>query len=402
MRPRLTLAFGLLTLLVVVVFVSLRSLTISDLAEQNLRSQVFREAMVLASVLAEDSSTLTTPPSVAALTPYSAPDRRVTVTMPDGQSAQATGAEWEDAAAADAVIGRLSINGVTVEVDAPQQQVDRDVAAAIPSLLALGTMLVLLAIVLGAVVAGRLARPFVQLAAAANALARGRYDLHLPDTRIKEARAIGVALEGGAMQLEQSLRREQDLALRASHELRTPLTALRLELYDLVDCDDVSPELVAAADRATGHIDRLDQAVGALLEETRTHPVVATAQVGLGPVVAALARRWSSTLDLAGVAFEAELLGDTAIDVTPGPLEQILDGILLESLAHRGSQVRLVVEGGGHIRITVIVEAASVAARIGGPSSPLERARAVVETVGGRMSGGLTMPSGLIVIVPKR
>lgn len=402
MRPRLTLAFGLLALLVVVAFVSFRTLTISDLAEEDLRSQVQREAMVLASVLADGSPTITTPPSADALTPYSAPDRRVIVTMPDGRSTQATGPQWEGEAAADAVIGRVSVDGITVEVDAPQQQVDQDVAAAIPSLLVLGAMLVLLAVVLGALVASRLSRPFVQLAAAANALARGRFDLSLPDTRIEEARAIGVALEGGALQLEQSLRREHDLALRASHELRTPLTALRLELYDLTDSDDASPELVAAADRAAGHVDRLDEAVGALLEETRAHPVVLTAQVPLRLVVTALARRWSDTLDLAGVAFEADLLGDVEIEVTPGPLEQILDDVLLESLVHQGRHVRLVVEGGQQLRITVAVEAASVAPGDDAPSGPLQRARAVVETVGGRMSGDLTMPTGLVVIVPKR
>ena len=119
-----------------------------------------------------------------------------------------------------------TVEAVTVEVAAPMREVDRLVSAALPSLLALGSALVVLAVVLGALVAAGLSRPFQQLAGAANALARGRSDLRIPRTRISEARAIGTALQGGAEQLRGSLERERALALRASHELRTPLTCL--------------------------------------------------------------------------------------------------------------------------------------------------------------------------------
>ncbi len=404
MRPRLTLAFGLLAVLVVVAFVAFRTVTISDLAQQHLREDAEREAMVLAAAVVDGSAEdMVRPPSTEVLTPYADPDRMVTVTLPDGRTSQATGLQWDQADATDAVIGTATSGGVTVEVHAPRREVDREVAAAVPSLLGLGAVLVLFAIVLGAVVARRLSKPFVELAEAANALARGRLDLRLPRTRIGEARAIGVALEGAADQFGQSLRRERDLALRASHELRTPLTALRLELHDLADRDDVQPDLIEAAERAAAYIDRLDHAVGDVLEETRRHPVVSTAQLPLGLVVGAVARRWSDTLALTGVTMEAELLGDPALHVTPGPLEQLLDEVLLEVLAHRGRRTHLVVDGGErHLRVTVTVDGAAVADPSAGSSGPLDRARTVIETVGGRVSGSLASPTGLVVVIPRR
>ena len=86
---------------------------------------------------------------------------------------------------------------------------------------------------IGYVAARQLARPLEQLADAAGALGRGRFDLDLPKTRMPEAQAIGSALRTSAVQLESRIRRERSFSEQASHELRTPITTLRLELEDL-------------------------------------------------------------------------------------------------------------------------------------------------------------------------
>lgn len=296
-----------------------------------------------------------------------------------------------------------TVEAVTVEVAAPMREVDRLVSAALPSLLALGSALVVLAVVLGALVAAGLSRPFQQLAGAANALARGRSDLRIPRTRISEARAIGTALQGGAEQLRGSLERERALALRASHELRTPLTGLRLALHELTDRDDAPPDLVEAAEVAARHVDRLDRAVGEVLEDTRNHPVVAGAQLPLSLVAPALAQRWADTLSVADVEIEAELLGDGSLVVTPGPLEQLLDEVLAAVLAHRGRAVRLALDGEErHVRVTVQVLASSVHDPTPEAERALLRARAVAETVGGRIAGSVVAEDGLSVVLPRR
>lgn len=402
MRARLSLAFGAVALLVVGAFVLFRVVTITDLAEDDVRRQVQRESLVLATLLGTGLEGADRAPAPAALAPFAHPDREVTVTLADGRRSTTTGDAWVEAEADAALAGSATVDGVTVQVRAPSDEVDRAVSAALPSLVALAAALVALAVVLGALVATLVTRPFAQLAGAAHALARGRSDLLLPRTRIPEARAIAAALESGAAQLGESLRRERDLSLRASHELRTPLTSLRLALHDLTDRDDAPPDLLEAAAQAARQVDRLDQAVGEVLDDTRRHPVVATAQLPLSLVVPALAQRWADTLDLADVPLEAELRGDAGGSITPGPVEQVLDDVLAAVLACRGRRVRLVVEESErHVRTTVVVESPAVAAP-DGADAPLARARDLVDTIGGRMSGDLAGPEGLVVVVPRR
>lgn len=403
MRSRLTLAFGLLGVVVVATFILFRAVTITDLAEDDVRRQVQREALVTATLLGQGLSADQPPPSAEALGPFALPDRSVAVSIEGQGSTVATGPQWREEDRGDAITASATVEAVTVEVAAPMREVDRLVSAALPSLLALGSALVVLAVVLGALVAAGLSRPFQQLAGAANALARGRSDLRIPRTRISEARAIGTALQGGAEQLRGSLERERALALRASHELRTPLTGLRLALHELTDRDDAPPDLVEAAEVAARHVDRLDRAVGEVLEDTRNHPVVAGAQLPLSLVAPALAQRWADTLSVADVEIEAELLGDGSLVVTPGPLEQLLDEVLAAVLAHRGRAVRLALDGEErHVRVTVQVLASSVHDPTPEAERALLRARAVAETVGGRIAGSLVAEDGLSVVLPRR
>lgn len=400
MRSRLTLAFGLLAVLLVGAFVAFRTVSISDLAEDELREQVQREALVVATLLGQGLEPDAPAPSAAALEPFAVPDRAVVVTVADGSSSRVTGQLWRDSDADAAVSASATVDGVVVEVSAPQRDAESTVSAALPSLLALGGILVVVAVLVGVLVASRLARPFAELAEAANALARGRFDLRLPDTSIGEARAIGEALDGAADQLRGSLERERDLALRASHELRTPLTSLSLALHDLVDRDDAPADLVEAAALAARTVERLDKAVGDVLEETRSHPVVAGAHLPLSLVVPALAQRWADTLALAGVGVQVELLGDASLALTPGPLEQVLDDVLLAVLTQQGQRVLLGVEGAErHVRVTVRVEESL---RSSADAPAMERARGVVATLGGRTSGDTDGPDGLVVVLPRR
>ncbi len=405
MRFRLTLAFGLLATLVVASFVAFRVVSITDLSEDQVSRQVQREAMVLATLLGEGLEPGADVPSPEGLAPFAMPDRQIVVTVGDRGTSLVEGDRWEAGNENGAVSASAVMGEVTVIVRAPWTEVDETAAAALPSLLALGLALITFAVLAGALVAIRMSKPFVELAGAADALARGRTDLQLPRSRIAEARAIAVALEGGAAQLRDSLRRERDLALRASHELRTPLTSLSLALHDLTDRDDAPPDLVAAAELAARHVERLDRAVGEVLEETRRHPVVAAAQLPLSLVVPALAQRWANTLSLAEVALQVELLGDASVQVTPGPLEQIFEELLLAVLSCQGSRASLVVDGSErHVRCTVTVEGAVEGAegRSSESGGPLERAGAVVDAVGGRMSGDLAAARGLVLVLPRR
>lgn len=404
MRARLTAAFGLLGVLLVVALVGFRALTIADLAEDDLRADLDREARLVATVVAAgfgDDAQQGDAPTEAELAAYAAPDRLVTVTLPGGATLEARGPEWIDGPAP--LAGAAAVDEVAAEVRAPARAVDDEVSRVLPSLLVLGGVLVLLALLVGYVVADRLSRPFVQLAGAAGALGRGRLDLRLPRTRVLEARALADALRASADRLEESLRRERDLALRASHELRTPLTGLRLELDDLRHRDGVPPELADAAQAALARIDGLDRAVEAVVQEARSHPVVAQAQVPLAHLAPDVARRWSEALGLAGCDLDVDLAGDTAVPLTPGPVEQLLDELLVEVLAHRPPGAHLGLEGGEqHLRVTVRLREARERREVRPGVAPLERVHRLVETLGGRVTGDLAGPRGLVVLVPQR
>ena len=103
------------------------------------------------------------------------------------------------------------------------------------------------------------------------------------------------------------------------------------------------------------------------------------------------------------VEIEAELLGDGSLVVTPGPLEQLLDEVLAAVLAHRGRAVRLALDGEErHVRVTVQVLASSVHDPTPEAERALRRARAVAETVGGRIGGSVVAEDGLSVVLPRR
>lgn len=409
MRARLTAAVGLLGALLVVALVAFRALTIAELAADELRADLDREARLVATVVAAELATAAerggSTPTEAELTAYAAPDRLVTVALPGGGRLEARGPDWSEADRddPDALAGAALVDGVGAEVRAPAAAVDDEVSGALPSLLALGAILVLVALGVGFVVADRLSRPFVELAGAARALGRGRLDLRLPRTRVLEARTLAEALRDSALRIEATLRRERDLALRASHELRTPLTGLRLELDELLHRDDVAPDLAVAARAALARIDRLDRAVEEVVEEARSHPVVAEAQTPLAVLAPDVARRWSEALGPARTGLEADLIGDTAALLTPGPVEQLLDELLVEVLVRRPRGAHLVLDGGErHLRVTVRLDEPGRVREVRPGLVPLRRVRALTDTLGGRVSGDLDGPHGLVVLVPRR
>lgn len=101
----------------------------------------------------------------------------------------------------------------------------------------------LVAIVVGALVAGRLLRPLRRLAAAVERVGRGDRAARVALTAPGELGALGEAVDrmAGSLEREEELRRE--LVADVSHELRTPVTILTAELEQLVDgAVEPSPE----------------------------------------------------------------------------------------------------------------------------------------------------------------
>lgn len=269
-------------------------------------------------------------------------------------------------------------------------------------------LLLAIAVILGAALGGWLmarwlSAPFRKLAEAAGALGRGRFDLDLPATTIPEARAIGTALRTSAGQLQDRISQEQAFAQHTSHVLRTPLTALRLEL-DHLATHDLPRDVQDSVDRCVARIDGLDLVTGDLIRLARGGVLVAGAQIALRDLAGATSQRWADELAQHLRTLTAAIDGDLDTTYTPGPVEHILE-LLLVDVLHRSRgnvQLRYQTRGDGALKITVTAaEEATTRGRPREPGAPFVRATAVAMALGGRVEG--TGPgTGLDIWLPRR
>lgn len=248
-----------------------------------------------------------------------------------------------------------------------------------------------------------LSAPFRKLAEAAGALGRGRFDLDLPATSIPEARAIANALRTSAAQLQDRIGQEQAFAEHTSHVLRTPLTALRLEL-DQLATHNLPAEVRDSVDRCVTRIDGLDLVTGDLIRLVRGGALVAGAEIPLRDLAGATSQRWADELSQHLRTLTAAVDGDLDTTYTPGPVEHILE-LLLVDVLHRSRgnvQLRYQTRGDGALKITITAaEEATTRGRPREPGAPFLRAMAVAMALGGRVEG--TGPaSGLDIWLPRR
>lgn len=264
------------------------------------------------------------------------------------------------------------------------------------SLLVLFGLMAVLAGLFGYVVSRALSAPFRQLAHAAGALGRGRFDLDLPRTRIPEARAIAQALESSAAQIQDRLRRDQAFAEHASHVLRTPLHRVRLELEDLMLGHELPEDVREGVERALASVEKVSVVAGELVELNRRQSLVAGAEISLRDLATQVAQHWADELDGRGRTVTAGVEGALESTYTPGPVEHVLDLVLADVLRRSRGPVRLVFLGhpSGHLRVKVLCW--SPKSEQGWPSGAedpdargragyLPQARRVVESLGGRM-----------------
>jgi signal transduction histidine kinase len=170
-----------------------------------------------------------------------------------------------------AVAGPLSIDDTTlgVLVIAKRQTELRDTWVTLMKFFAvsiLGGLLV--AGVLAWYASRRIVKPVLGLSAAADEIARGRYDVQMPEVRSgDEIGHLAERFREMAARLGEAEERERNFLMTVSHELRTPLTvirghveAIREGLTDDPEAEAASLEVVAAA------AERLERLVGDVLD----------------------------------------------------------------------------------------------------------------------------------------
>jgi signal transduction histidine kinase len=262
-------------------------------------------------------------------------------------------------ARAQAHIAQLEDQLATVESDQAQQLL-------IGSGIALLVMVVV-SVVLGRVVAGRVLRPLRAITAATRRITADNLHERLAVTGpADEVKDLADTVDELLERLEGAFAAQRRFVANASHELRTPLTTMRASV-DVAAAKPAAPAAtVALAERLRAELDRVELLLEGFLtlaraqHANRPDPL----PVALGPLVAAAldARTADITAkDLAvevGVADGAGALGD------PTLLARLVDNVIDNAVRHNhdggwirigaapgaaGSVIALVVETGGPV-----------------------------------------------------
>jgi signal transduction histidine kinase len=403
MRERLTLSFIVLSVLLLLGAGVVRAFVLRDLIREQESAHVQQE-IVLISQIVEDQQAAGGSVDRDFLAGLVGPDDRLEYAPSDSPRIVVRGADYDGSDDPDqdlSASSALSDGEVTVS---QSPEVVKDILGRdIGSVLVLFLMIAVVAGLIGVGISRALSAPFRQLATAAAALGRGRFDLDLPRTRIPEARAIAQALGTSAGQLEDRLRREREFAEHASHVLRTPLTGLRLELEDLTLRADIPEDARAAAARGIASVDEMNAVAGELVDMARSGSLVKGAELPLVDLATQLAQRWADRLAARNRSLTASAEGDLTLTYTPGPVEHVLDLVLAEVVRRGTGRVHIVFQGqeGGHLRVRISSEGPAVSGSGEQPPARLDQARRVVEALGGRIAGD-DPAQGLDVLLPRR
>jgi signal transduction histidine kinase len=346
-RERLVAAFVGLTVVVVALYGIPRAYFLADLVRSDEQARVDRTADALAVALdLRDASG--EPVRAAYLDSLTSAGEWLAVVLPSGERVASTGGVADDD---DVAATRDLSGGGSVTVARSADAVGSEVSRAILPLVLLGLGLVLVAAIGGFVLAGRLARPFQELAVAARSLGEGRFRPEVPDSRVPEARDIALALTSAGEELDELLTRERELVSQASHELRTPVTALRLDLEDLALWPDTPPSVRAGLERSVAELDRLATAIAAVLDQSRGRRQETAIDLDLDALVADAVARLPRT---GGLEVVHHASGPAPTRLDPVPVVRALQLMVEGCRAVGASRVDLeVVTRPGHYEVHV-------------------------------------------------
>jgi two-component system sensor histidine kinase MtrB len=244
--------------------------------------------------------------------------------------------------------GRIPGSADELYVVRVEDGIHRDLGQLRFALLAGGFLVVVLAALVGRVLARRTLEPVGRASAAARAVAEGLLATRLPVEGRDEFGAWALsfnrmadALEAKILALSEAHARERRFTADVAHELRTPVTALVAEASLLREHLHAMPaQARRPAQLLVGDVVRLRRLVEELMELSRLD--AGQEEVSVRPVdVAAVAR---AIIDTRGWHDRVELIGEPVMVTTdPRRLERILANLFANAVEHGGRAVRVVV-----------------------------------------------------------
>jgi signal transduction histidine kinase len=235
----------------------------------------------------------------------------------------------------------------------------------VDSAIALAVMVVLAAI-LGWLLAGRAVRPLRLITATARRISEHNLNERLAFAGPKdELKDLADTIDGLLARLETAFSAQRLFVANVSHELRTPLTTMRASL-DVAMAKQVLPaQTVALADRMRAELDRIDDLLGGLLVLARAQhgALPDSATFSLADVTAAALTSRQAAIAAHGLTLRAFTASDGAwVHGSAALVGRMIDNVIDNAIAHNepaGSitvatqaadgTARVVVENGGAV-----------------------------------------------------
>ncbi len=204
------------------------------------------------------------------------------------------------------------------------------------ALLAGAAMAVLAAVVLAWFLARRVSRPIEDLATAAEAVARGDYDISVPDASFgRELATLSRSFTGMADDLASTDEARAQLLADLAHEIRTPLATLEAHIDGMEDgvvtTDAASFEVMR---RQVHRLQRLaaDVRLAAAAQEHALdlHPQV----MDVAALVSAACDTFEARYRDKGVRLSNACAGGKTVRVDPDRMQQVLGNLLDNALRH--------------------------------------------------------------------
>jgi signal transduction histidine kinase len=274
-----------------------------------------------------------------------------------------------------------SVEGTTVTVSLPQQEIQRDILQLVAVVLVLSVVAFSLAVLSALSQARRLAAPLAVLADNADRLGRGESRLRPVRSGVPELDRVAAGLARSAESMAAALAAERDFASDASHQLRTPLTALSMRLEEISTSEDLH-EVKEEARVALHQVERLTSVVDSLLARSRRSRRSTLVPVDLGLVLEQQVEEWAPAFRERRRRLVLAPVEPVRVLATPGALSQVLATLVENSLQHGRGIASITARRTGH---SVVVEVTDE-----GPGIPAHLGSRVFErTVSSSGSTGL-------------
>ncbi len=414
MRRRIVLYGTATTAAVVIAFLLPLSFLVKTLVSDRALDAATQEAQGIAVIAAADDSRLQ-----EVVDNVNAPGvRRTTVFLPDGRivgdpveaSPSIALARSGQAFTADTVGGKeilIPVEGPSglsvIRVFVPSEVLTQGVASTITTLIGVGIILVLTAVVVARVVARQMSKPVVAAAEVAERLADGDLTARVVPAGPPEVVELGRGLNRLGDRIDHLLASERELIADLSHRLRTPITALRLEVDAIRD-----PTLASHLEE---RLDTLADSVDSVIRAARRPVRSAVPRCDAATVVRDRVGFWSVLAEDQGRAVHTQLLeAPCPVAVDAAELGAAVDALIENVFAHTEDGAAFAVAVGirpdGGVRVTVgdggVGISGSGLDRRGRSSSGstglgLDIARRCVETVGGTFGLGVSPMGGVEV-----